>query len=105
MNTLIYLRMSHLYMTRQDLDRLDAMRKYAQDSGYAVSEVWPVYDPEESPEPPKAWYEARQDLMEGRFDALVIWHLDLDVPDALTRRDLSPHLWGTKGDDGGHREE
>jgi hypothetical protein len=90
MNALIYLRTETPVITGEDLERLDLMRPYALAAGYTVTEVWPVYAPFESPTDIKHWTNARQDLEEGRFDAIVFWHEGQGTPRPRhqTREDL-----------------
>jgi hypothetical protein len=88
MNALIYLRMQTPVMTGEDLARLAVLRQYAVDTGYDIVEAWPVYDPYNAPGGPREWYDAKQDLSEGRFDVIVLWHEDFGVPDTYTQDDL-----------------
>lgn len=89
MDALIYLRLQHGPVIEQDdLDRLDILRLYARDNGHTISQVWPVHAPEDSIEPPNEWWNARQDLTEGRFKVIILWHEDRGEPDTMTREDL-----------------
>jgi hypothetical protein len=89
MNALIYLRMQTPVMTGEDLARLAVLRQYAVDTGYDIVEAWPVFDPFDSVDPAKQWYDAQQDLADNRFDVIVLWHEDNGMPDTLTRDDLN----------------
>lgn len=90
MNALIYLKLQHGPVIEQDdLGRLDTLRRYAQDNGDTISQVWPVYEPADSIEPANEWWDARQDLADGRFKMIILWHEDLGVPTTILPDDLT----------------
>lgn len=88
---LLYLRYQGPEMTEADLTRLLSMQSYAHVCGYEVTAIRTVLDPWDAEAEPGAWVNARRDLREGRFDVIVLWHEDLDLPDVTTRRDLGFH--------------
>lgn len=85
MSAMIYLRMDQSVMTEGDLERLDLLRRFAEDAGYEITEVWPVAADFESPKDVMQWANARLDLAEGRFDVIVHWHEKEGVPYTLGR--------------------
>ncbi len=90
MNALIYLNLQHgPYLEQDDLERLDTLRRYTQDTGYTVSQVWPVYEPEDARDRSREWYGAKDDLADGRFDAIVYWFDPNSAPDIFTQDDLN----------------
>lgn len=89
MIALVYLSTSTPVITGHDLGRLVRMHAYAKGNHYTVSEVRIVCDSHDAATEPAEWIASCQDLRNGRFDVIVLWHADLDVPDDLTRKDIT----------------
>jgi hypothetical protein len=90
MNALIYLPIQTPVMTGEDLERLHTLYLHAKACDYTVTEVWPVVDLEDKGNTHNSWYNAQQDLTEGRFDVILLWDHSIDDIDSLHREVLLP---------------
>lgn len=87
---MIYLRTEHDWLSAEDLERLDTMRRYALDAGWQIRNAWPVKDPRENPGQPRDWALACKQLKRGRIDVIVYWDEHQGAPLTRTRETLSP---------------
>jgi hypothetical protein len=90
LHAVIYVGHPQIDLDGSDLYHRTRLRLYALECGYTVDAVITAHDPEDAEHPPVAYQLIRRALKDGDVDVIVLWHRDLDIPDALTRADIIP---------------
>lgn len=86
----IYLATQEPRLSVHDLDRLTRLRDFALNKGYEIVGAEIVHDPDgdEVAGVTTRYAQTRKEVIAGEIGAIVLWHADLGVPDAITQEDI-----------------
>lgn len=86
----VYLKVAGPMLTELDAHRLVLLYRAAEQHGVDPETAQIVRErDEELLDEEKLFPDWRQDLRDGKIDAVVLWHQDLNRPDIITREDVS----------------